>query len=90
MDTTEEPQLAVPDDLKVAAVAAGCTVALSLVLTFGLGRSASYFVRLGPLYPYFVYLFASKNAEEGPLTSVGVWSLLTVGVTVAILGWVAV
>lgn len=90
METPEEQQLPAPDDLKVAAVAAACTVALSLVVVFGLDRSVSYPVRLGPLYPYFAYLFVSKSARDGSLTSVRTWSLLIVGVTLAILAWVAV
>lgn len=78
-------ELAVGDELKVAAVAAGCTVALTLALKYGLSLSVSYVVRLGPLYPYFVYLFASKSAEDSPLSSVRAWSLLIGLVSVGIL-----
>lgn len=89
MDSSEDTQLPVPDDLVVAAVAAGCTVVLALVLRFVLGESPSYLVRLAPLWFYFVYLFVGKNAESGPLAAVRTWVLLVVATTLGVLGYVA-
>ncbi|MDS0298956.1 hypothetical protein NDI76_09375 [Halogeometricum sp. S1BR25-6] len=86
----ESPPTSVPaDDLKLAAVAAGCTVGLTLVLQFVLNRDVSSLVRLAPLIPYFAYLFA-KRTEVDALASVRNWSALTVALTVATLLYYAV
>ena len=70
MDSDTDAELAIPDDLWVALVAAACTVGLSFVLRFGLGQSTSFLVRLVPIVPYFIYLFVSKSVEKGPLATV--------------------
>jgi hypothetical protein len=84
-----DTELAIPDDLWVALVAAACTIGLSLVLRFGLGQSTSVVVRLVPIFPYFVYLFVKKSVEDGPLAAVRTWAALIVVVTLAVLGYVA-
>lgn len=89
MDSDTDAELAIPDDLWVALVAAACTIGLSLVLRFGLGQSVGYVLRLVPIFPYFLYLFVSKSAKEGPLAAVRTWALLIVAVTLAVLGYVA-
>jgi hypothetical protein len=81
--------LAVPDDLKVAAVAAACTVGLTLVLRFVLGRDAPYLVRLLPLAPYFGSVFASR-LPLGSLDTVRNWSALTLAVTLGTILYYAV
>ncbi|SFR68974.1 hypothetical protein [Halogeometricum limi] len=86
-DSTAE--LPVPDDLKLAAVAAACTVGLTLALEYGLSRDVSFLVRLVPLVPYFVYLF-SRPVRSGKLDSVRNWSVLTVSVTLGVLVYAAV
>ncbi|WP_224449705.1 hypothetical protein [Haloprofundus salilacus] len=75
----------VPDDLKVAAVASGCAVGLSLLLRYGLGVDASLFVRLLPIFVYFVYLFSKDALSETALGEPPTWYAVTVTVTVATL-----
>ena len=72
-------------DLVVAGVAAGCTVALSLVLELGFGGEAPMLPRLAPLAVYFVYLFTGRT----PLSAVGpaVWNGATALVTLATLAY---
>jgi hypothetical protein len=69
-------------DLRVAAVAAGCTVALSLVLRYGLGVSASPLLRLSPLAVYFGYLFLGKGSTGSAFENPRLWMLLAVVVTI--------
>ncbi|MFB6101298.1 MAG: hypothetical protein ABEJ73_01890 [Haloplanus sp.] len=73
----------VATDLRVAAVAAGCTVALSLALRFGFGVSASPLLRLSPVATYFGYLFLGKGATGSAFENPRLWMLATVAVTVA-------
>jgi hypothetical protein len=81
--------LAVSDDLKVAAVAAACTVGLTLVLRFVLARDAPYVVRLLPLAPYFVALF-TRRLDLGGFDTVRNWSALTLAVTLGTILYYAV
>ncbi len=78
------------DDVLVAAVAAGCTVAFTLVTAYGLGVDASAVVRMVPLAPYFAYLFTRRADLPPALDSPRNWSLLTVAVTLALLTYYAV
>jgi hypothetical protein len=75
------------DDLRVAAVAAVCTVALTLVLQFVFSLEVAVLPRLSPLFVYFGYLFFGKgdtgSAVERPL----VWEALTVLVTLGTLAY---
>ncbi|QCJ48388.1 MULTISPECIES: hypothetical protein [Haloprofundus] len=73
----------VPDDLKVAAVASACTVGLSLSLRYGLRVDANLFVRLLPLFVYFVYLFAKDALSETALGETTTWYVVTVAATLA-------
>ena len=68
------------DDLRVAVVAAACTIGLSLGLRYGLGREIAFVWRLLPLGPYFLSLF-TKRLQLGGLDTPRNWSLLTVAVT---------
>ncbi|ADQ67153.1 hypothetical protein C499_05338 [Halogeometricum borinquense DSM 11551] len=80
----------VSDDLKIAAVAAGCTVAFTLVLRFGLAaRNVSFLVRLLPLVPYFLYVF-TRRIDLGSLDTVRNWSVLTLLITIIGLGFYAI
>ncbi|WP_231554325.1 hypothetical protein [Halobellus rufus] len=79
-----EAELPGTDDLRVAAVAAACTVGLTLLLQYGLGREVPLVWRLLPLGPYFVSLF-TKRLPLGGLDTPRNWSLLTVAVTLATL-----
>jgi len=72
----------VATDLRVAAVAAGCTVALSLALRYGLGVSASPLLRLSPVAVYFGYLFLGKGSTGSAFENSRLWMVLTVVVTV--------
>ncbi|RCU46087.1 hypothetical protein DU504_01500 [Haloplanus salinus] len=76
----------VPDevaaDLRVAAVAAGCTVALSLALQYGLDVSAGPLLRLSPIAVYFGYLFLGKGSTGSAFENPRLWMLLTAAVTV--------
>lgn len=74
---------AATDDLRVAAVAAACTVGLTLALRYGVGRDVAFVYRLLPLGPYFVSLFAGRVGPAG-LDTPRTWSALTV-VTTAVL-----
>jgi len=69
-------------DLQVAAVAAGCTVALSLALRYGLDVSVGPLVRLSPIAVYFGYLFLGKGSTGSAFENPRLWMLLTVAVTV--------
>ena len=73
---------AVAADLRVAAVAAGCTVALTLALRYGFGVTASPLLRLSPVAVYFGYLFLGKGSTGSAFENPRLWMLLTVGVTV--------
>jgi hypothetical protein len=72
----------VADDLRVAALAAGCTVALTLALRYGLGVSATPLLRLSPVAVYFGYLFLGKGSTGSSFENPRLWMLLTVVVTV--------
>lgn len=92
-DDAELPDdaLAAAEDLRVAAVAAACTVALTVALRYGLGREVPFVWRLVPLVPYFLSLFAGRVAPED-LDTPRNWSLLTLAVTLvafAYFGFVA-
>lgn len=69
-------------DLRVAAVAAGCTVALSLALRYGLGVSVGPLLRLSPVAVYFGYLFLGKGSTGSAFENPRLWILLTLVVTV--------
>ncbi|AZH25232.1 hypothetical protein [Haloplanus aerogenes] len=73
---------AVAADLRVAAVAAGCTVALTLALRYGLGVAVSPLLRLSPVAVYFGYLFLGKGSTGSAFENPRLWMLLTVAVTV--------
>jgi hypothetical protein len=73
---------AVAADLRVAAVAAGCTVALTLALRYGLSVTVSPLVRLSPVAVYFGYLFLGKGSTGSAFENPQLWMLLTVAVTV--------
>jgi hypothetical protein len=70
-------------DLRVAAVAAGCTVALSLALRYGLNVAASPLLRLSPIAVYFGYLFLGKGSTGSAFENPRLWVVATVAVTVA-------
>lgn len=89
MSEESAPTLAPTDDLKLALVAAGCTVGLTLALQFGLGRDVSFLVRLAPLVPYFAHIF-TRRLDLGALDTVRNWSALTVAVTILTLLYYAV
>ncbi|MGQ4554797.1 hypothetical protein [Halobellus sp. GM3] len=72
--------VAATDDLRVAVVAAACTIALTLALRYGLGREIPFVPRLLPLAPYFVSLF-TRRLDLGGFDTPRNWSLLTVAVT---------
>jgi hypothetical protein len=74
---------AATDDLRVAAVAAACTVGLTLALRYGVGRDVAFVYRLLPLGPYFLSLFADRLPLDG-LDTPRNWSALTVAVTVGL------
>jgi len=69
-------------DLRVAAVAAGCTVALSLALRYGFGVTVGPLLRLSPVAVYFGYLFLGKGSTGSAFENPRLWMLLTVAVTV--------
>ena len=77
------------DDLRVAVVAAGCTVGFTLLTAYGLGVDTGVAVRMMPLVPYFAYLFTRRADLPPALDSPRNWSLLTVAVTVCLLAAVA-
>ena len=80
----------VPDDVWVAAVAAACTVALTLTAEFALGGDVSALVRMVPLAPYFAYLFTRRAGLPPGLDTVRNWSALAVATTLATLAYYAV
>jgi len=73
---------AVAADLRVAAVAAGCTVALTLALRYGLSVTVSPLLRLSPVAVYFGYLFLGKGSTGSAFENPRLWIVLTVAVTV--------
>lgn len=73
----------VTGDVIVAAVAAGCTVALHLGLSVLLDAETSVLVRLLPLAVYFLYTFVGRGAAA-PFDTARSWSLLTVAVTACV------
>jgi len=79
-NASAESDLPGTDDLRVAAVAAACTIGLTLALQYGLGREVSLVWRLLPLGPYFLSLF-TKRLPLGEIDTPRNWSLLTVAVT---------
>jgi hypothetical protein len=89
-DTDSSPgELAVSDDLRVAAVAAVTTVALTLVLQFAVATEIPILPRLSPLGPYFLYVF-SRRVNLGALDTVRNWSLLTVAVALGVFVFYAI
>ncbi|WP_238993896.1 hypothetical protein [Halobellus captivus] len=81
-DARSAAELPGTDDLRVAAVAAACTVGLTLLLQYGAGREVPLLWRLLPLAPYFLSLF-TKRVDLGGFDTPRNWSLLTIGVTLA-------
>jgi len=77
-------------DLRVAAVAAACTVALSLTLRYGLDVAASPLLRLSPVAMYFGYLFLGKGSTGSAVENPRLWMVATLVVTVATGVYVAV
>ena len=73
---------AATDDLQVAAVAAACTVGLTLALRYGVGREVPFVYRIVPLAPYFLSLFVGRAVPDD-LDTPRSWSALTVAVTLA-------
>jgi len=87
-DETRAAEADLPtDDLRVAVVAAACTVGLTLLFRYGIGRDVALVWRLLPLAPYFLSLF-TKRLDLGGLDTPRNWSLLTVAVTLATFGYV--
>jgi hypothetical protein len=80
-DDTPDLSLRSSSDLKVALVAAACTVGLTLVLQYGLSAEVPLFYRLSPLAPYFVFVFT-----RGAALSERTWQLLIVLVSLLTLG----
>jgi len=74
---------AATDDLRIAAVAAACTVGLTLALRYGVGRDVAFVYRLLPLGPYFLSLFAGR-LPLGGLDTPRTWSVLTAVVTLVL------
>ncbi|MFC5366833.1 hypothetical protein [Salinirubrum litoreum] len=71
-------------DLLVAAVVAGCLVALTLTLEFLLGvGDVSALVRIAPLYVYLLYLVFDNYVPE-VVSPVVLWSALSVLVSVGV------
>jgi hypothetical protein len=77
-------------DLQVAAVAGGCTVALTLLLRVGLGLTVGVGPLLVPLVVYVAYLLVSRRDPPAPFDAVRAWigvtlvaSLATFAVVVA-------
>ena len=77
------------DDLRIAAVAAACTVGLTLALRYVAGRDVAFVYRLLPLGPYFLSLFAAR-LPLGDLDTPRIWSALTVAVTLVLFGYFGV
>ena len=83
------------DDLRVAVVAAACTVGFTLLTAWRYTAHAldvdtpGVTVRMVPLVPYFAYLFTRRADLPPALDSSRNWSLLTVAVTVCLLAYVA-
>ena len=78
------------DDAVVAAVAAGCTVAFTLLTVYALDADVGVAVRMAPIVPYFAYLFTRQADLPPAFDSPRNWSLLTVAVTLALLAYYAV
>lgn len=77
-------------DLAVAAVAAVCAVALTLVARYGLKRDVGLLPRVSPLFVYFLYIFSRRNDPGGLLGDARTWVALTVVVALAALGYALV
>ena len=75
------------DDLRVAAVAAVCTVALTLVLQFVFTLDVSVLPRLSPLFVYFGYLFFGKGHTGSVVERPRLWEALTVLTTLGTLAY---
>ena len=71
-------------DLMVAAAAAGCTVAVTVILEYVLAVEASTVLRLSPLFVYFVYLFGHRQLPER-LDQPRLWIALTALVGMAVI-----
>lgn len=72
-------------DTTVAAAVAATTIAVTLILEYGLAVEASALLRLSPLSVYFLYLFTHRQLPE-TLDRLPVWIALAalVGITVLI------
>jgi hypothetical protein len=77
-------------DLRVAAVAAGCAVALSVTLRYGVDVTASPLFELSPITVYFCYLFFGKGSTGSTFEDPRFWVVVTVVVTIATGGYLAV
>jgi hypothetical protein len=69
------------EDLLVAAAATVCTIALTLGVEFGLGRSIPIPSRIVPIVAYIAYLFVRKREVSGALGDVRTWIGLVVAAT---------
>ena len=76
------------DDLTVALVAVGCTVGFTVLTAYGLGVDTGAVLRMVPLAPYLAYLFTRQADLPAALDTPRNWSLLTVAVTLCLLGYV--
>lgn len=81
-------KLELPDDARVAAVAAAATIALTLSLEYVVAADAPFIARLAPLGPYFLRVFASR-VDLGGVDTVRNWSLLTVAVALCVFAFYA-
>ncbi|MFB6159877.1 MAG: hypothetical protein ABEJ61_01730 [Haloferacaceae archaeon] len=77
-------------DLLVAGVAAAATVALTVALRFGVGRSAPPLPRLSPLAVYLLYLFLGKGETGSAVEDPRLWAGLSAVVAAATFGYYAV
>ncbi|WP_410764499.1 hypothetical protein [Haloferax sp. DFSO60] len=80
-DDAPDLSLRSSSDLKVALVAAACTVGLTLALQYGVGADVPLIYRLSPLAPYFVFVFT-----RGAALSERAWQLLIFAVSLVTLG----
>jgi hypothetical protein len=75
----------VADDLRVAAVAAGCTVLLPVVLRFGFGAAVNPVPLLSPIAVYFGYIFLGTGRAAGTRPWIALILLVTVVTALSVL-----
>lgn len=80
-----ESDVDVVEDLRVASVAAGCTVALTLLLRFVLRAEVGLLVRLSPLAVYFAYLVFGTGDTGSRIEDARLWIALIVALTLGVL-----